>query len=61
MECSQMFAVNDDLYISCKNPAVMIAKTYKHGDEHGVCSFCLWRLNKEDDSNFFKRHEFKDI
>lgn len=59
MQCSESFSVRD-IWFNCKNPASIIAKDYKYGNEVGICSFCLWRLDKEDDSNFFQRYEIKD-
>ena len=60
MKCSESFDVNG-IWVICQNPASVIAQDFKHGNDRGICSFCLWRLNKEDDSNFFNRHSFRDL
>lgn len=60
MKCSEMFEAGG-VWIVCRNLASVIATDYKHGHEHGICSFCMWRLAKDDDSNFFEHHSFKDI
>jgi hypothetical protein len=60
MKCSESFGVVE-LWVFCNNPASVIATEYKHGGERAICAHCLLKLDKEDKSNFFQRHEFRGI
>ena len=58
IKCSEAFEVRE-VWLYCNNPASVIATDYKHGNDRGICAQCMIRLDKEDNNNFFNRHQFR--
>lgn len=62
MKCSEMHFVDGISVFTCHNPASVIAKTYKHGDEIRLCTYCyIKRVANKDEDNFLERHSFKEV
>lgn len=65
MQCSQMHFLESgglSFAFTCHNPASVIATTYKHGDELGLCTACFQlRVVNKDEDNFLERHSFTEV